>query len=69
MSANRKAALALAAWLAVLPGFAVAEGYTEGNAANQQEEQAAQENEVQAEAGGGKPVEEDGKQPEPQKEE
>ena len=69
MSANRKAALALAAWLAVLPGFAVAEGYTEGNAANRQEEQAAQENEVQAEAGGGKPVEEDGKQPEPQKEE
>ena len=69
MSANRKAALALAAWLAVLPGFAAAEGYTEGNAANRQEEQAAQETEVQAEAGGEKPVEEDGKQPEQQKEE
>lgn len=31
MSANRKAALALAAWLAVLPGFTVAETYTEEN--------------------------------------
>ena len=31
MNKNRKAALALAAWLAILPGLTVAEGYTEGN--------------------------------------
>ena len=30
MNKNRKAALALAAWLAILPGLTVAEGYTEG---------------------------------------
>ena len=33
MNKNRKAALALAAWLAILPGLTVAEGYTEGNPA------------------------------------
>ena len=33
MNKNRKAALALAAWLAILPGLTVAEGYTEGTPA------------------------------------
>ena len=33
MNKNRKAALALAAWLAILPGLTVAEGHTEGTAA------------------------------------
>ena len=32
MNKNRKAALALAAWLAILPGLTVAEGYTEARA-------------------------------------
>ena len=38
MNKNRKAALALAAWLAILPGLTVAEGYTEGTAAVDQPE-------------------------------
>ena len=50
MSANRKAALALAAWLAVLPGFTVAEAYTEGMETVENQEEPAEEVEVQEES-------------------
>lgn len=74
MSANRKAALALAAWLAVLPGLTMAEGYTEGNAAvDQPEEQTqvevqAEEEPVEEAPAEEDPVEEDEGQPEAQEE-
>ena len=43
MNKNRKAALALAAWLAILPGLTVAEGYTEGTPAVDQPEEETEE--------------------------
>ena len=51
MNANRKAALALAAWLAVLPGFTVAEAYTEETqTVENQEEPEVQEEPVEEDA-------------------
>ena len=52
MNKNRKAALALAAWLAILPSLTVAEGYTEGTPAV---DQPGAQNDA---ANGGQPEEE-----------
>ena len=52
MNAKRKAALALAAWLAVLPGFTVAEAYTEEYAPLENQEDPGEEAGIQGESAG-----------------